>query len=112
MISIKEHNARVEEMKASADRMQKWVDDPRMHVPWAEKIRADVRLLLERIDAYEASISWHTDCLMCPKLLDQNLLQHEALQAARKILDEPFVGGKQFDENVQAFRSACARVKP
>lgn len=70
-MNLEEHKKRIEEMKAAEKRAREWLE---RGVSWAttERLRAsDVRLLLERIDAYEASITWHTDCLNCPKLYDQ-----------------------------------------
>lgn len=95
-VTVEEHNARVEEMKAAEKRVREWMKNPEIYTPDTK----DVRLMLERIDAYEASITWHTDCLTCPKLLDQiyAMDQHvipelvkkgaRLLAAAKKVFDE------------------------
>lgn len=76
MTTLEEHRAKIEEMKAAEKRLRAIVVGDSGDRPYVE----DIALLLERIDAYEASIAWHTDCLSCPKLLDKNHQYHELLR--------------------------------
>ncbi len=77
MTTLAEHAARIEEMKAAEQRVRGWLKRDNKSEPFV--VEKDLALLLERIDAYEASITWHTDCLTCPKLYDQvyAMEQHE-----------------------------------
>ena len=67
---MSEHSKRIEEMKAAEARVREWLEGFDFPARPAPRL-IDVRLLLERIDAYEASITWHTDCLTCPKLFER-----------------------------------------
>lgn len=82
--ALEEHRAKIAEMKAAEARVRTWLDGhvEEIDLKWPDGTpvrfvrgespqKADVRLLLERIDAYEASITWHTDCLNCPHLYDR-----------------------------------------
>jgi hypothetical protein len=91
-LTIEEHNARIAEMKAATERVRKWLDDE--VAPMTLLRPADIRKLLERIATYEASITWHTDCLNCPNLYDQlyaaterEKIAGDALRAIAKYLD-------------------------
>jgi hypothetical protein len=90
--TLEEHRARVEEMKAAEARVRMWSSGGDAYeglhgAARVEAVWADVRLMLKRIDAYEASIVWHTDCLTCPKLLDENHRYFELLK--RVVTDKP-----------------------
>jgi hypothetical protein len=81
-MTIEEHRKKIEEMRAAEARVRAWLKDARH----CFSIDGDIALLLERIDAYEASIAWHTDCLTCPKLLDEN---HHYFELLRRAQNEP-----------------------
>jgi hypothetical protein len=92
--TTEEHKKRVEEMQAAEKRVREWLADPAATMIWSNSAiardgAADVALLLERIDGYENSITWHTDCLQCPKLYDQiyKMDQH-TIPALREALRE------------------------
>lgn len=118
--TLAEHAARIEEMKAAEKRLRAWVDQT--------KHGDDIRLLLERIDAYEASITWHTDCLTCPKLYDQIYALHKTYEIEQHTIPElraalakadvmctasrNIDGYDEFQNLRDEYRDARAKVKP
>jgi len=97
MTTLEEHKARIAKMKAAEQRVRDFVGAQRSPTAGAEGIRiSDVALLLDRIDAYEASITWHTDCLTCPKLYDQvyEMDQH-TIPALRSEITQAYAQGAE-----------------
>jgi hypothetical protein len=112
MTTLEEHAKRLEEMKAAEQRVRKWLDDVKF-LGALDRRAQDVALLLERIDAYEASIAWHTDCLTCPKLYDQiyEMDQHtipKFRELLKRVLDDARISGADqvSDETKKAIREA------
>lgn len=88
MTTLVEHAARIEAMKKVEKRVRDSLKDGLEYGYKPQFEFDDIRLLLERIDNYEASITWDTNCLTCPKLYDQiyEMDQHTIPELRAEIL--------------------------
>jgi len=108
MTTLAEHAARLQLMKEYEADARRWLGG---HA--SDHIEDTVRALLERIDTYEASITWHTNCLTCPKLYDQiyEMDQHTIPKfraLLKRVLDDARISGADqvSDETKKAIREA------
>ena len=83
---------------------------------------SDVQLLLERLDSYESSITWQTNCHTCPRLFDQiyKMDQHTIpmlraeittlRELLKRVLDDARISGADqvSDDTRKSIRDALA----